>query len=291
MQDHDQIARFTIAQTPIRGQLVSLDASWQKCLQNSDLSDAARTLLGDALVAVTLLGSTLKLDGKITLQIRGQGAIPLLVAQSTSERSIRGMVRQSSDIAETSLSLREIFQTDKIVITIDSGHGKPYQGIVPLFGHSIAQALESYFDQSEQLPTRLWLASDQYSASGLLLQKLPGEMHDEDSWNRVTHLASTITRHELLQLSERELLKRLFHEETVRLFDSEPVRFDCSCSRERTQNMIKSLGIEEAQQILQEQGSISVNCEFCNASYVFDPIDIEQLFQSVTEYPTNLTRH
>lgn len=291
MLDHDQIARFTIENTPIRGQMVSLDASWQKCLQNSELSVPARNLLGDALAAVTLLGSTLKLDGKITLQIRGQGAIHLLVAQATSQRSIRGMVRQSAEIKDTSIPLNEIFQADKIVITIDSGHGKPYQGIVPLIGHSLAQALESYFDQSEQLPTRLWLASDQSSASGLLLQKLPGELQDEDSWNRVTHLASTITRQELLQLSERELLKRLFHEEVVRLYDSEPVRFECSCSRERTQAMIKSLGHDEAESILEEQGTIEVNCEFCNASYVFDPIDIEQLFQADTEFPTNLTRH
>lgn len=284
MKDPDQLLRFVIDKTPIRGQLVSLDDSWHQCLQHSDADDFAKTLLGHALAAVTLLASTLKIEGSITLQIRGQGDIHLLVAQATSKRTLRGLVRQTRPVQDTSAPLREIFQADKIVITIDSGKGKPHQGIVPLTGSSIQQALEAYFEFSEQLPTRLWLSCNEQTASGLLIQKMPGETEDEDSWDRVSQIASTITHEELLTLHETEILYRLFHEETVRLFDSDPVNFSCSCSRDRTLAMIKSLGQQEADSILKEQGCISINCEFCNAKYDFDPIDIKQLFSDGADY-------
>jgi molecular chaperone Hsp33 len=293
MKDHDQVCRFTIDNTAIRGQLVSLDASWQACLEHCTADAFGRRLLGEALSAVALLASTLKMKGTITLQIRGQGAIHLLVAQATSERSIRGLVRQTRPIDDKTASLSDIFDADKIVITIDQGQGEPYQGIVPLTGFSLQQALEAYFEHSEQLPTRLWLAADRESASGMLLQKLPQEYEDitDDSWNRVSQLAATITAEELIRLSEKEILFRLFHEESVRLFDGEPMRFSCSCSRDRTAGMIKSLGQQEAYSILQEQRRISVTCGFCDAHYDFDPIDVEQLFLPVAEYPASRSLH
>ena len=293
MKSNDQIFRFLVDHTPIRGQLVSLDASWQKSFQQSDASDFAKTLLGQALAAIALLAGTLKIDGSLTLQIRGQGPIHLLVAEATNKRTIRGVVRQSSELSNPDAPLSEIFGADKIVITINTGKGKPHQGIVPLSGSSLSEALEAYFQHSEQLPTRLWLACNESSASGLLLQKLPGKTEDKDSWNRLTQLASTITDQELLELDENEILHRLFHEESIRLFDPEPVRFECSCSRDKTGNMIKSLGKIEAEDILNEQGRINVSCEFCNADYKFDRIDVEQLFKSevnLTSTSTN-TRH
>ncbi len=291
MKNNDQLFRFVFDDTPIRGQLLTLDASWQKCLQRSDVDGYAQTILGHALAAVTLLASTLKIDGNITLQIRGQGPIHLLVAQSNNQRSVRGLVRQSQSVEQPAATLQELFGADKMVITIDSGKGKPHQGIVPLRGSTLQDALEAYFEHSEQLPTRIWLASNENSASGLLLQKLPGEDIDSDSWNRVTQLASTITEHELIELSEQELLHRLFHEETLRLFESEPIHFSCSCSREKTLNMIKSLGKAEADDILNEQGQISVTCEFCNNRYDFDPIDIEQFFSNDNEFPGSQSVH
>jgi molecular chaperone Hsp33 len=295
MQDHDQVCRFIIDNTSIRGQLVSLDASWQKCLENCSADDFAKNLLGQALSAVSLLASTLKLNGDITLQIRGQGAIHLLVVQVSSKRTIRGLIRQSRQVDDESSSLQEIFGADKMVITINNSENKPYQGIVPLTGYLIQHALEVYFDQSEQLPTRLWLACNNTSACGLLLQQLPVElesdMQDDDSWNRVTQLASTISDQELLELSVKDLLYRLFHEESVRLFDMEPVYFSCSCSRLRTMNIIRTLGYQEAAEILQEQGSIEIHCEFCNAQYNFDIIDVEHLFNATTGLPGNPSLH
>jgi len=291
MKPNDQIFRFLVDHTPIRGQLISLDTSWQKCYQQSDASEYAKSLLGNALAAVTLLASTLKFDGNLTLQIRGQGAIHLLVAQATNDRTIRGLVRQSGEIENSDATLKEIFEADKIVISIDNGKGKPHQGIVPLTGSSLSEALEAYFEHSEQLPTRVWLACDESSASGLLLQKLPGELEDKDSWNRLTQLASTITDQELLELDENEILHRLFHEESIRLFDAEPVRFQCGCSRNKISNMIKSLGKSEADDILTEQGKIQISCEFCNASYEFDSVDVKQLFESEINLSDNNTTH
>ncbi len=291
----DRILRFVIDDTPIRGQWVSLDQSWEDCLAHLDAEDFARALLGEALSAVCLLAATLKIDGHITLQIRGQGAVHLLVAQATKDLAIRGLVRQNSKIRATSASLAEIFQADKMVITIDRGQGRPYQGIVPLKGHSIAEALESYFEHSEQLPTHIWLSSDRHTTGGLLLQKMPvaagGDGEDDDAWNRVTQLAATVSGEELRTLAAEDLLYRLFHEEAIRLFKPRPIRFACSCSRQRTAEMIQSLGEQEARSILAEQGSIHIQCEYCNAAYDFDAVDVEQLFSPDSSLSASQTVH
>lgn len=295
MKKTDRIIRFLIDGTPIRGQLVTLDNSWQKCFQQSAADPQVKMLLGQALSATALLASTLKIDGNITLQIRGNGAIHLLVAQATSERSIRGIIRQSAEIDKPQAQLTETFGTDKIVITIDNGKGNQHQGIVPLSGTKIAHALQAYFEHSEQLPTQLWLASNKSSACGLLLQKLPADSNpqfeDSDSWNRVTQLASTITDQELLELDQQEILHRLFHEESLRVFDAETMRFACSCSREKTAGMIKSLGQNEAEDIIAQQGKIDVNCEFCDTLYQFDPVDVKQLFETDVTLAATQTRH
>jgi molecular chaperone Hsp33 len=292
MKKNDQLLRFVFDETAVRGQLLSLDASWRQCLQNSDAGERANQLLGQALAAVTLLASTLKIKGKMILQIRGQGAVHLLVVEATHDRCVRGMVRQNRDIEDPQASLQHIFGADKIVVTIDNGNAQPYQGIVPLSGNSLASALEHYFQQSDQLPTRLWLASDDISAAGLLLQKLPDEENekDDDSWNRVTLLADTVRDEELLKLDAPEVLHRLFHEESLRLFELEPLRFSCRCSRQRTADMIKSLGRAEAQDILGKQGRITVNCEFCNARYDFDAVDAEQIFAADNSFPAHNTK-
>ncbi len=278
MKNHDRIQRFLFEHEPIRGQLVSLDQSWQTILNRSDARGYAREILGHALAAVTLLASTLKFDGNITLQIRGHGALHLLVVQATSDQTLRGIIRQSHDIEDESASLAEIFQAEKIVITIDSGKGQPHQGIVPLSGHTLSEALGSYFEQSEQLQTHLWLAANDNNASGLLIQKLPGEIHDPDAWQRILKLSETITDSELFGLASEELVYRLFHEEAVRVFKQQPVSFQCSCSRERTAGMLLSLGRAELQDILITEGTIGITCEFCNEHYSFDAIDVESLF-------------
>jgi len=290
MKDQDQVRRFLFEQNPIRGQHVSLDASWQKIVAQSEATGFALTLLGHALTAVTLLVDTLKIDGSVSLQIRGSGPIHLLVAEATSSNTVRGLVRQSRDL-DGQISLQDIFATDKLVITIKNGPGKLHQGIVPLSGNNLSTALQAYFDQSEQLPTRFWFACNETSATGMLLQKLPAESVDDDAWNRLLHLASTTSNEELLDLKAEKLLHRLYHEEDLRLFEADNISFACSCSLQRTRNMLISLGKNEVNDIINEQNEISIACEFCNARYAFDSIDIEQLFLGQDFISPGPTKH
>jgi molecular chaperone Hsp33 len=162
---------------------------------------------------------------------------------------------------------------------------------VALEGACLANALEAYFAQSEQLPTRLWLTADGDAAAGLLLQRLPGGRADSDDWRRVCLLAETVHSAELAQLPVRELLRRLFHEESVRLFDPEPLAFRCSCSRERVGAALQALGRAELQDLLAQDGEVSVDCEFCNRRYRFDAVDLERLWAEVPSLPESATRH
>jgi molecular chaperone Hsp33 len=163
-------------------------------------------------------------------------------------------------------------------MTIQQDGREPYQGIVALEGVTLAESIERYFAQSEQLPTRLWLFADQQRAGGLFVQALPGRACAAEDWRRIGFLAETLTDRELLELPAEKLLFRLFHEERVRLLEPEPVVFRCGCSRERIEGVLAALGQDEIQTVLAEQGSISVDCEFCNRRYVFDAVDIGSLF-------------
>ncbi len=282
--------RFLFEENPIRGQHISLDTSWQQIAEQSQAEGMALTLLGHALAAAALLVETLKIDGSISLQIRGSGAIHLLVVEATSDRNIRGIVRQSRALTDQQ-SLAEIFETDKLVITIKNGKAKPHQGIVALSGDNLAEALQTYFSQSEQLPTQFWFACDNHTASGMLLQKLPEVAEDSDAWNRITLLADTTQAEELLNLSVNQLLQRLFHEESLRLFEPDSIRFACTCSLERTRNMLLSLGKAEIDAMLKEQDEIAITCEFCNYQYQFDKVDLALLFNDNDTQPISPTRH
>lgn len=286
MLNHDQIQRFLIQGTAIRGELISLDASLKEILKRVDVKGRAASILGESLAAICLLASTIKIDEKITLQIRGDGDLNMLVAQATSERTLRGLIRGEIDDNDQR-DLKTLFNSDHIVLSIETGNAKPHQGIVPLDGANIASAFKSYFAQSEQLPTQLWLVGNEESVSGLLLQQMPETKHvkqtdksesNDDDWVRVQLLADTIKENELLELSSTDLLHRLFHQDDVQLFDAEPLRFDCSCSKKRTAAMIASVGKTEIDEILTERENIEITCEFCNQAYVFDRVDVAEIF-------------
>ncbi|MGI9303466.1 MAG: Hsp33 family molecular chaperone HslO [Gammaproteobacteria bacterium] len=276
MRDNDTIRRFLIENSTVRGQLVHLDASWRAMLQRADYPSPVRQVLGEAVAAVSLLAATLKMDGSITLQITGAGPLKMVVAQATSRRTVRGMARWQGAAPETSLV--ELTGAKAMVITINPGEGKErYQSVVELVGARLSDALKLYFLTSEQLPTRMWLAADEQQLGGLLLQNLPGEAEDADAWNRSWMKADTLREHELLRLSAREVLHRLYHEEDVRLFEGAPMSFRCDCSTQRVEAMLAQFAHEELREILQEEGEVSVTCEFCAAGYAFDAVDIEQL--------------
>jgi molecular chaperone Hsp33 len=290
MKNSDQSQRFLFEDHPIRGQHVSLDQSWQEIAQQGELEGRGLSLLGEALVVVALLVDTLKIEGSVTLQVRGTGPLELLVVEANSNHGVRGTARQVGEIDEQA-DLQQIFGSDVLVITIKAEGAEPHQGIAPLRGINLSDALEYYFATSEQLPTHFCLACDAKNASGMLIQKLPGKLTDDDAWDRVLHLASTVTDDELQRLALGELLHRLFNEETLRLFDSHTIKFSCSCSRERTAAMLLSLGKAEASEILETEGEISVSCEFCSTNYSFDQIDVDQVFGEGGTVPPSATTH
>ncbi|GJM13396.1 MAG: 33 kDa chaperonin [Pseudohongiella sp.] len=290
MKSSDQSQRFLFDEHPIRGQHVSLDEAWREIARQGELQGRGLVLLGEALVVVSLLVDTLKIDGSVTLQIRGKGPLELLVVEANSQHELRGMARQAGTIDEQ-MDLQQIFDSEYLVITIKTEGAEPHQGVAPLHGDKLSEALENYFATSEQLATRFWLTCDAQNASGMLIQKLPGKFEDGDAWDRVLHLASTISDEELQSLPLADLLHRLFHEETLRLFDPHSIAFSCTCSRERTASMLLSLGRAELSAMLEQESEIAVSCEFCSASYSFDAIDIEQMFSDGGAVPPSDTTH
>lgn len=286
MSNYDQLHRFVFEDLDLRGELVQMDASWQAVLGQHDYPETVRSVLGQAMAATLLLSATIKFDGSLILQAQSEGPISTLVAQASSERTVRGLAHWQGDVPTANLATT--FGKGQLAITMNGKKAERYQGIVALEGENLAEALQNYFTASEQLESRFWLFANGNRAAGLFLQQLPSKQDQSDDWDRITALAATITEEELLVLSVEKVLHRLFHEEAVRLFEAEPVAFRCSCSREKIERSLRSMGHRECQDICQEQGAIQVDCEFCNKHYSFDTIDIEQLFASSTpmEGPT-----
>lgn len=277
--DNDYLYRFVFEQFGVRGEFVCLGASWQAVRDRHDYPLLVEAQLGKALTSVLLLSGTIKFKGSLILQLQGDGRVQALVAQATEQRTIRGMARFDEALRDgQAIDGEALLGQARLVLTAESPKGERYQGIVPVDGGDVASAVEGYFVQSEQLPTRLWLAADAQHAAGLFLQRLPGTQGEDEHWQRVCMLADTLKDEELLNLDARQLLHRLFHEEDLRLFEPEPVAFRCSCSRERIGDALASLGEGEVAQMLEEMGSIEVDCEFCNAHYAFDTVDAAALF-------------
>ncbi len=287
---HDVLRRFLFEDLGIRGLWVRLSDSWQTAQANQHSPPEAQLQLGQALSAAVLLSSTIKFKGSLILQVQGDGPLRTLVAQATHDRCIRGLVKSADDIGMDSLA--SIYGNGQLVITISPETAQPYQGVVPLQGKQLADALENYFMQSEQLNTRLWLFADTKRTTGLLLQELPGQMRQRDDWERIVILADTLTEREIQNLSCEDMLYRLFNQEQLRLYDEEPVKFACSCSVPKIENALRMLGREELESVLNEQGNIEVNCEFCNKLYRFDRIDVEHVLNpGISASPVPEQRH
>jgi len=280
--DDDYLYRFVFEQFGVRGEFVCLGSSWLAVRERHDYPPLVEQQLGKALTSVLLLSGTIKFRGSLILQLQGDGRIQALVAQATEQRTLRGMAR-FDEVLKTQQEVpeNELLGQARLVLTAEAPSGERYQGIVPVDGGDVASAVEGYFVRSEQLPTRLWLAADAGHAAGLFLQRLPQTHDDDEHWERVCMLADTIRDEELLNLDAQEVLRRLFHEEDLRLYEPEPVSFRCSCSRERVGETLASLGEGEVAQMLEEMGSIEVNCEFCAANYVFDTVDAAALFANL----------
>lgn len=273
----DQLQRFSFDETVIRGEIAHLNHSFQDVLNRHRYPSVVARPLGQLMAATALMSASLKFKGRLTLQVRLTGNISLLQAETDEQGQLRAIARYDTEQMEKEL----ILDDGQLVITLEPDQGQRYQGIVAIQGGNIASALESYFEQSEQLPTRFWLASDEQSAAGLMVQRMPettAASHSPEDWQRIVHLASTVKDQELLTLDTETLLHRLYHEETLRLYPASALKFYCTCSKPRLANALRQLGLDELNGMLAETPSISINCDFCGQHYSFDRADVDALF-------------
>jgi molecular chaperone Hsp33 len=308
MHDRDCLHRFVFEDFPIRGHLVHLDTAWRALIEHREYPEAIRNILGEAAAASLLLAATIKFEGVLSLQLQGDGPVHLLLTQCTSGLGVRGLARYreahaAGEIASSGAGTAgigavgvgaagtgDLIGTGNLTVTLETGDGtQRYQGIVPINGDRLAESLQVYFENSEQLPTRLWLYADGNGACGMLLQRLPSnsggasgstEAAVDDAWRRVQLIADTLTPVELRTLADAEILHRLFNEDDLRLFEPTPVYFRCRCSRERVGGMLQGLGEAETRSVLAERGQVEVRCDFCNRAYIFDAVDVGQLFNA-----------
>lgn len=280
--------RFIFEDLDIRGEIVHLDDVMAAVRDIHDYPSGVSRLLGEFLAASVLLASNLKFRGSLALQARSDRQLPLIMAECASDLSVRAIARGTEGVSGT--TFEELLGGGQLAITLTPEEGNRYQGIVALADESLAAGIDRYFEQSEQLHTRLFLSSNGERAAGMLLQQLPGQLVTdaearETEWQRLCVLAETLNDAELLNLNDATLLHRLYHEDNVRLYENEAVEFRCSCSRERTLGALSTIGADEIRSILDEQGSVTMDCEFCNQRYVFDEDDLAELVHSTPNRP------
>lgn len=280
----DSIQRFLFKEHSIRGQFIQLHAAWQQMTKDRHYPAAISQLLGELTAISVIMANGLKHEGKITLQIQGKGPVNLLVVEVTHDFKIRGVAKTSQPISDQQ-GLDQLLGDGQILVTLENSQtGHHFQSYVAREADTVAKCFETFFKQSEQLPSSLWLAADENHLGGLILQKMPEtDRHDEDAWDRVSHLAGTVKEAELMQLPTQELLHRLFHEETIELFDEQKVIYECPQNKERVDMMIRQLGEEEARNIIAEQGEIVIHNEICNYHLRYSAEDLDELF---AEQPT-----
>lgn len=272
MDSHtDTSQRFLFEEADVRGESVQIGMALDQMLANQSYSTALRSLLGEFAAAAVLISNNLKYTGRITLQARSEQAVSLVMVECSSERHIRGIAQ--GDLAAEATNPITLLAGGQLVLTVEREAGQRYQGIIALEQGTLAQALERYFSQSEQLGTRFWLTSDGQRSAGLMLQQLPTQIAPRDlraeQWNKLCILTDTLQPAELMGLTSEELLFKLYHEETVTLYPAAPILFKCRCSRERSANAIALLPEAEREEIIAEQGNITMTCELCGETYRF----------------------
>ena len=296
MDTVDLLQPFLLERAGVRGAIVRLGPAWRDVAARQDYPAPVRALLGEALAASALLTAHVKLQGALSLELKSRGPLRLLFAECTDAGRVRGLARLAEDGWVGDPTALDLAAQPEALLALTLGSvesGTRYQGLVAIREPRLAGALEGYFAQSEQLPTRIVLAAGERVAAGILLQQLPGnDVDDEDAWPRIGHLTSTLTPTELLELPPERLLTRLYHEERPRVFPIRTLAFGCSCSRARVEAMLRVLGPAEIQAALDARdGEIEVTCEFCAARYTLDAIDAGRLLASAPSAPASSTPH
>ena len=286
----DHVRRFVVEHQPVRGHWVHLKAAWRELRAHGDYPPPVRSLLGQAVAASVLLAATLKFRGRLTLQLQGNGAVGLMVAQCTHDFRVRAIARFDEGQLEAlgaerpgaGQTFRSLAGSEgRFTVTIEADERSlRYQGIVPLTGESLAESLEAYFAASEQLPTRVRLAADEEHSAGLLVQKLPETAGSSvgEAWDSARRGFERLTARDLLRRPVEDVLGRGLPAHDLRLFRGSPVQFECRCGEGRVTALLRALGPEEVRDVLREQGEVTVTCEFCRRLYHFDAEAVDALF-------------
>ncbi|MGF1686950.1 Hsp33 family molecular chaperone HslO [Photobacterium japonica] len=287
---NDSLHRYLFDGASVRGELVQLSDTYHQIIASQAYPAPLQTLLGELLVATSLLTATLKFEGSITVQLQGDGPVKLAVINGDHQQQLRGVARWDGELPTTG-SIHDLMGKGHMVITITPNKGERYQGVVGLEGDSLAACLEGYFNNSEQLKTRIWLRTGEFEgeakAAGMLLQIMPDGQGQEGDFEHLEQLTSTVKNDELFSLDAQDVLYRLYHQETVQLFDPQAVSFQCGCSRERSAAAICSIERTEIERIVAEDGKISLHCDYCGSSYDFDNVDVAALFENASDSNSN----
>ncbi|MCG3767367.1 Hsp33 family molecular chaperone HslO [Vibrio cincinnatiensis] len=280
---NNQLHRYLFEDFSVRGELVQLDDVFQQIITSQAYPKPIQTLLGELLVATTLLTATLKFEGSITLQLQGDGPVSLVVINGDNQQKVRGVARWQGEIEEEA-NFHQLMGKGHLVITIEPKKGERYQGVVGLEGDSLAQVLEGYFLRSEQLNTRLWIRTGEHAgkphAAGMLLQVMPDGTGTENDFEHLEQLTNTVKDEELFSLAANELLYRLYNQEKVQLFTPQAVEFKCGCSRDRSASAIIAIDKEQINTILAEEGVVALHCDYCGTTYSFDSAQVAELFEN-----------
>lgn len=281
----DTLYRFIFENTDIRGNYVKLNHTIEEATQHQALPQNIHIALGELMVASSLLASTLKLDGSLTLQIQTNGPLKLLIAECNDNLGIRGTVKWKGPIE--SIAPIDLIKEGHFIITLIQKNAKtPYQGIVPMEGNSISELLENYMLRSEQIQTKLWIHSQENIFHGLLIQKLPfnssAEAFDHEAmtsaWEDIVMSADKSFKAIHPALEASKILQTIFSSETIRLYDPSYPNFACSCSKKSVENMLRLIGKKECESIIEEQSSITIHCDFCNECYKYSEDEVEFIF-------------
>lgn len=292
MSSFDQLDRFLFPAASVRGNLVKLADSLQHIVHSYEYPVQIQQLLSEMAAAASLLTATLKIEGEIGLQIQSEGPVRYAVVNATHQQTLRGVARWDESLSSLPESFSALVAKAVLVITITPSEGERYQGVVALDKPSLAECIEGYFEQSEQLPTRVRLMTDlsepeDARAAGMLLQVMPtsASASEKDSLGEFDHISTltdTLTAEEMFSLPVNDILYRLYHQEEVELFPSQAVSFACTCSRERSAQALRNVEKTELMAIIEEEGAIKMHCQYCHTEYRFDSIDVEAIHSGHT---------
>lgn len=276
----DFLLRFSFAGLPVRGQLIRLTNAWRNAIKHQSYEQPTAQLVGEIMAIAALLADGIKFEGKVALQATGNGQVGTLLGECAKQRKLRGIARLNDAPEQPD----ELLGKGILAISLIPEQGEMHQGLVELAGPNLLSAVEHYFEHSEQLPTKVMLASNDNTVAALLLQRLPAPERElkatQDDWHRLNLMLQTCTEAELLSLQHEQLLERLFAEDTLSLYPTRELEFACTCSRERSERALKVLGKEDLTALSNEADEISIKCEMCGASYEWDSVEAHLLFET-----------